>query len=97
MKALRFLHRILVKQSISLEFRSKMTEAWPKLGSNILEGTSAQFVVITRGKEGMAIFSRDSSRVRLIPTYAREVYDVSGAGDTVISVFDFILSSGCDD
>lgn len=55
-------------------------------GNMILKATAAAHVVITRGKDGMAIFSSKDRTVKLIPTYAREVYDVSGAGDTVISV-----------
>lgn len=63
-------------------------------GSKLLRGTGARHVVITRGKDGMAIFSRGQSGVRLIPTYAREVYDVSGAGDTVIAVVALALAGG---
>jgi D-glycero-beta-D-manno-heptose-7-phosphate kinase len=62
-------------------------------GRRLLEMTSARHVVITRGKEGMAIFSADEAEVHMIPTYAREVYDVSGAGDTVISVLALALSA----
>jgi rfaE bifunctional protein kinase chain/domain len=65
-------------------------------GQAILDATRARHVVITRGKDGMAIFSAKSSRVRLIPTYAREVYDVSGAGDTVIAVLALALASGAE-
>jgi rfaE bifunctional protein kinase chain/domain len=65
-------------------------------GSRILKSTRARHVVITRGKDGMAIFSAGSSRVQLIPTYAREVYDVSGAGDTVIAVLALALASGAE-
>lgn len=60
----------------------------------ILDRTGAEHVVITRGKEGMALCSRGSNRIELIPTYAREVYDVSGAGDTVISVLALALAAG---
>jgi rfaE bifunctional protein kinase chain/domain len=63
-------------------------------GFKLLEGASARHIVITRGKDGMAIFTRGSSEIVLIPTYAREVYDVSGAGDTVISMLALALSSG---
>jgi len=63
-------------------------------GKLILKKTRANHVVITRGKEGMALFTDGHSEVTLIPTYAREVYDVSGAGDTVISVLTLALSSG---
>ena len=38
-------------------------------------------LVITRGKEGVAVFSQNSDQITLIPTIAKEVYDVSGAGD----------------
>jgi D-beta-D-heptose 7-phosphate kinase/D-beta-D-heptose 1-phosphate adenosyltransferase len=63
-------------------------------GTTILKGTQAQHVVITRGKDGMAIFTAGASQITLIPTYAREVYDVSGAGDTVIAVMTLALSAG---
>lgn len=62
-------------------------------GTAILEATNAAHVVITRGKDGMAIFSNEDHTVTLIPTYAREVYDVSGAGDTVISVLALAMAS----
>ena len=63
-------------------------------GEEILKLTNARYVVITRGKEGMAVFSQGSSIIHLIPTSAREVYDVSGAGDTVIAVLMLSLTSG---
>ncbi len=63
-------------------------------GEEILKLTNAKNVVITRGKDGMAVFSQGSPVVHLIPTSAREVYDVSGAGDTVIAVLMLSLASG---
>jgi len=63
-------------------------------GEEILKLTHSKHVVITRGKDGMAVFSQGSSVIHLIPTTAREVYDVSGAGDTVIAVLMLSLSSG---
>lgn len=63
-------------------------------GTRILALSGATHVVITRGRDGMAIFSKDSPRVKLIPTYVREVYDVSGAGDTVISVLAMAIAGG---
>ncbi len=65
-----------------------------EVGSRILKAAKAEHVIITRGKEGMAIFSAGVSKCRIIPTYAREVYDVSGAGDTVIAVLTLALASG---
>jgi D-beta-D-heptose 7-phosphate kinase/D-beta-D-heptose 1-phosphate adenosyltransferase len=50
--------------------------------------------LITLGKDGMALLEdRDFT---IIPTVAREVYDVSGAGDTVIAVFSLVASAGVD-
>jgi D-beta-D-heptose 7-phosphate kinase/D-beta-D-heptose 1-phosphate adenosyltransferase len=63
-------------------------------GLKLLRATGGEHVVITRGKEGMAIFSKGAAKIQLIPTYAREVYDVSGAGDTVISVLALALAAG---
>ncbi|MGK5084727.1 D-glycero-beta-D-manno-heptose-7-phosphate kinase [Bdellovibrionota bacterium FG-1] len=65
-----------------------------RVGNQVLQATGARYVVVTRGKEGMAIFGSAGEPVTLIPTYAREVYDVSGAGDTVISVLTLALASG---
>ncbi len=69
-------------------------ESMLEAGTKILKAAKSDHVVITRGKDGMAIFSAGSAKVTLIPTYAREVYDVSGAGDTVISVLTLALAAG---
>lgn len=63
-------------------------------GNIILESTQARYVVITLGKNGMAVFSADQAECQRIPTVAREVFDVSGAGDTVIAVMALALSAG---
>ncbi len=63
-------------------------------GWRLVEECGARHVVITRGKDGMAIFSKGATSCKLIPTYAREVYDVSGAGDTVISMLTLALAGG---
>lgn len=70
------------------------TQSLCEAGSRILQATESEFLVITRGKDGMALFRRGTAEVCLIPTYAREVYDVSGAGDTVISVLVLALVAG---
>ena len=63
-------------------------------GHRILSGTDAPHVVVTLGKDGMAIFERGRFEAEIIPTFAREVYDVSGAGDTVISMLTLALTVG---
>ncbi len=50
-------------------------------------------LLVTRGAQGMSLFQLDRAPVH-IPTKAREVFDVSGAGDTVIAVLGMALSAG---
>jgi len=54
-----------------------------EVGRALQKKTGAKEVVLTRGKEGMTIFSGD--KVDQVPTFARKVFDVTGAGDTVIA------------
>lgn len=49
-------------------------------------------VLLTRSEEGMTLYQHDS--VAHVPTLAREVFDVSGAGDTVISTLAVMLAAG---
>jgi D-beta-D-heptose 7-phosphate kinase/D-beta-D-heptose 1-phosphate adenosyltransferase len=67
-----------------------------KAGTKLQELTGASHVVVTLGKDGMAVTSAGKKAAKMIPTVAREVYDVSGAGDTVIAVLALALSSGVD-
>ncbi|MDD5504256.1 MAG: D-glycero-beta-D-manno-heptose-7-phosphate kinase [Candidatus Omnitrophica bacterium] len=66
-----------------------------KAGNALLKILKSESVLITLGEDGMALF-RKNMPCMCIPTAAREVYDVSGAGDTVISVFTLALSAGAD-
>jgi len=50
-------------------------------------------LLVTRGEEGMSLFENDG-RVTHIPTVARDVFDVTGAGDTVIGVFALCVAAG---
>ncbi len=65
-----------------------------KAGYEILERLSCQYVLITRGEKGMSLISSD--KINHIPTMAKEVFDVTGAGDTVISILTATYSSGAD-
>jgi len=62
-------------------------------GTRLLERLRCRYVVITRGEHGMALFGSDGERFK-IPSVARTVFDVSGAGDTVIAVLTLALSAG---
>ncbi len=60
----------------------------------LLDKLDLQGVIITLGGDGMALYTKDSLKFTRIPTLAQEVFDVSGAGDTVISAFALALQSG---
>jgi len=60
---------------------------------SIREILSCDAVLITRGDRGMMLFERDNEPVK-VKTAAREVYDVTGAGDTVIATLAAALAAG---
>lgn len=59
----------------------------------LFEQVECENVLVTRGKEGMSLFHQDGSSVH-IPTQAREVFDVTGAGDTAVAVFGLGVFAG---
>jgi len=63
------------------------------VGEGLLEKLEATAILITRGSEGMSLFKKDDEPTH-IPTFARQVFDVTGAGDTVIAVFVSAVSAG---
>ncbi len=64
-------------------------------GQLLLEKLQAENVLITLGAEGMALLQRNGN-VYFVPTRARTVADVSGAGDTVIATLTAALAAGAD-
>jgi D-beta-D-heptose 7-phosphate kinase/D-beta-D-heptose 1-phosphate adenosyltransferase len=68
-------------------------EAIHPAGRRLRKKLRLDTLVITRGEEGMTLFFEDESVVDL-PTVAREVYDVTGAGDTVIAALGCGLAVG---
>lgn len=62
-------------------------------GRTLLERTGAEAILITRGEHGMALYQRDGGEHHL-PTEATTVYDVTGAGDTVIAAYTTALAAG---
>ena len=64
-------------------------------GFSILEKLNAKYVLLTLGEEGISVFEKDQP-VKKMPTKARKVADVSGAGDTVISTLTLALAAGAD-
>ncbi|WP_321470654.1 D-glycero-beta-D-manno-heptose-7-phosphate kinase [Halarcobacter sp.] len=76
--------------SIKIENETDLKDALTKLKNEVSLAVS----VITLSENGIAILEDDKVNVK--PTVAREVYDVTGAGDTVLASLGFALSLGCD-
>jgi len=62
-------------------------------GRNLLHKLNSEYVLLTLGEEGIAVFEK-GDKERRMPTKARKVADVSGAGDTVISTLTIGLAAG---
>jgi D-beta-D-heptose 7-phosphate kinase/D-beta-D-heptose 1-phosphate adenosyltransferase len=66
-----------------------------RVGQMLLRRLKARAVLITRGEQGMSLFEAGKAVVH-IPTVAREVYDVTGAGDTVMGALSLALAAEAD-
>jgi rfaE bifunctional protein kinase chain/domain len=64
-----------------------------KAGTRLLKRLRCSNVLITRGDRGMVLFEKNG-QVTYVPTRAKEVYDVSGAGDTTIGTLTSSLAAG---
>ena len=62
-------------------------------GTRLLERWAADAILISRGEAGMTLF-KPRARARHFPTAAQEVYDVTGAGDTVLATCALALAAG---
>lgn len=76
------------KECLGMERTTNMEE----VGKELKEKLKLDNLLLTRSEEGMSLFIED--KIVNIPTFAKEVYDVTGAGDTVISVFTLAAASG---
>ncbi len=69
----------------------KDDESLQKAGKFLKESLDLEYAIITLSEDGMALFGETFEKM---PTVAREVYDVTGAGDTVLASFGYALSCG---
>ena len=76
---------------IKLDSEEKVFEA----GRRLKEKLNPEYLLLTRGEKGMTLFSKNGD-VHTIPTRARKVADVSGAGDTVIATITMALAAGAE-
>lgn len=63
-------------------------------GVELLERINAEAVLITRGPAGMSLFEKSREPVHMPVTNKSEVYDVTGAGDTVVATMALALAAG---
>jgi rfaE bifunctional protein kinase chain/domain len=82
----------VVEASIAAGVEIKDEESLLTAGRSLLRKISCDAVLITRGEQGMSLFRKD--KVVHIPTVAKNVYDVTGAGDTVIAAFTLSYTAG---
>ncbi len=76
-----------------LAFKIKSDTDITKAGNTLLERLKAKNILLTLGGEGIAVFEQGKPEKRM-PTKARKVADVSGAGDTVIATLTMALAAG---
>ena len=77
--------------SIATKIAIKDDESLQKAGNFLKESLGLEYAIITLSEDGMAIFGEYFEK---IPTVAREVYDVTGAGDTVLASLGYALACG---
>ncbi len=68
-----------------------------KAGEKLIKDIDVQNVLLTRGENGMALFERENKKINFskIPAFnKKEVFDVTGAGDTVVAVYTLALCAG---
>lgn len=79
--------------SKAVGFEIKDTATLKRAGAVMLKKFKCKIALITLGENGMAVF-QGGKPMKQIPTVAQEVFDVSGAGDTVIACYTLALASG---
>ncbi|MFL2915687.1 MAG: D-glycero-beta-D-manno-heptose 1-phosphate adenylyltransferase, partial [Nitrospinia bacterium] len=82
-----------ISRSVPIKIEDK--EDLGRAAEYLLNLTKAEAILITQGKDGMSLYQNKEQLIS-IPTVAKEVFDVTGAGDTVISVFSMAVFVGFD-
>jgi D-glycero-beta-D-manno-heptose-7-phosphate kinase len=67
-------------------------ESLEQAGRRLLKIAASKYLLVTRGEEGMSLFEEE--RHLHIPAAAREVFDVTGAGDTVVATLTLAVAAG---
>jgi rfaE bifunctional protein kinase chain/domain len=83
----------IMEASIASGIEIKDEKSLINAGRTFLRKIPCDAVLVTRGEHGMSLFRKDKTEVH-IPTAAKNVYDVTGAGDTVIAAFSIAYAAG---
>ncbi|MBE7708121.1 MAG: D-glycero-beta-D-manno-heptose-7-phosphate kinase [Cyanobacteria bacterium SIG27] len=78
-------------------FFIKDEQSLKQAGKKLLLDLNLEKVLLTRGENGMALFEKENNEIKfsMIPAYnKKEVFDVTGAGDTVVAAFTLALCAG---
>ena len=84
-----------LEAGVFCRFKIVDEESLLQAGKKMLDELNCRSVLITQGKDGMTLFE-NGGEITHIPTFAKKVFDVTGAGDTVIGTFSLGLASGLD-
>lgn len=79
----------------NLGYQINNQETLLKAGQTLLQETGAQALLITRGDEGMSLFEVSGAYHEVSALNRAAVFDVTGAGDTVVATLAVALGSGC--
>ena len=77
-------------------FEVQNTDDLKRAGKKLLEDTNAEFVLVTCGSGGMAVFEKNDVFTKIPVFNKAEVFDVTGAGDTVTAVYTLALAAGAE-
>ena len=80
------------EQALGYPIVENLQEELTRGSETMLSGAEAQILVVTLGEKGLAVFARGQEPL-FVPTSVQEVYDVSGAGDAVITVLALSLAT----
>jgi rfaE bifunctional protein kinase chain/domain len=84
----------LPEAELAVGYAIDTPQALQQAGQDLLTLTQAQHVLITRGEEGMSLFDRSGNQ-QVIPAFNRtDVFDVTGAGDTVVAGLTLAMIAG---
>jgi rfaE bifunctional protein kinase chain/domain len=80
--------------ALGVQHRHFEMEEIIELGWRLADKLELKYLLLTLSERGMAVYERSERRVTHLPTVARKVFDVTGAGDTVIGVFTAAMAAG---